>query len=98
MHGWISENIHDEVWNRPDIDAPNPMPGYKVIIGHTKVISLIKSEEDRARFTQELEQKSDHLHILHAQGFIDIDCGSGYEMSIKALACIRLEDMVEFYV
>lgn len=98
VHGFPGENIHDEVWNRPEIDTANPKPGYQVIIGHTKVLSMIKPEEARIRYAIELEDKGEHLRILHTPGFVNIDCGCGYDMPIKALACLRLEDMQEFYI
>ena len=98
VHGFPGENVHDEVWLRPEIDALNPKPGYQVIIGHTKVLSMIKPEEERIRYAIELEDKGEHLRVLHTPGFINIDCGCGYDMPIKALACIRLEDMVEYYI
>lgn len=98
VHGFPGENVHDEVWHRPEIDAMNPKPGYQVIIGHTQVLSMIKPEEARIRYAIELEDKGEHLRILHAPSFINIDCGCGYDMPIKALACFRLEDFQEFYV
>lgn len=97
VHGFPGENVHDEVWHRPEIDTANPKPGYQVVIGHTKVLSMIKPEEARIRYAVELEDKGEHLRILRTPGFVNIDCGCGYEMPIKVLACIRLEDMVEFY-
>lgn len=97
VHGFPGENVHDEVWHRPEIDTANPKPGYQVVIGHTKVLSMIKPEEARIRYAVELEDKGEHLRILRTPGFVNIDCGCGYEMPIKALACIRLEDMVEYY-
>lgn len=51
VHAWPGENVHDEVWQRPEIVAANPKPGYQVIIGHTKVLSMIKPEEARIRYT-----------------------------------------------
>ena len=97
VHGFPGENVHDEVWHRPEIDTMNPKPGCQVIIGHIKVLSMIKPEEARIRYAIELEDKGEHLRILHTPGFVNIDCGCGYGMPIKALACIRLEDMVEYY-
>ena len=38
---------------------------------------------------------TDEDRIFHAANFIDIDCGCVY---YGALACLRLEDMAEFYV
>jgi len=98
VHAWPGENVHDEVWYRPEIDAPNPKHGYQVIVGHTKVLSMIKPEEARIRYAMELEDRGEHLRILHAPGFVNIDCGCGADMPIKALACLQLETMLEFYV
>ena len=98
VHGFPGENAHDEVWCRPEMNTPNPMPGYQVIIGHTPVLSLIKPEEEKVRYATELESRGEHLRICHADGFIDIDCGCGHSYPIKALACIRLENMDELYV
>ena len=97
VHGFPGENVHDEVWHRPEIDTVNPKPGCQVIIGHTKVLSMIKPEEAKISYAIELEDKGEHLRILHTPGFVNIDCGCGYDMPIKALACIRLEDMIEYY-
>lgn len=97
VHAFPGGNVHDEVWYRPEVNVPNPKPGYRVIIGHTKVLSLIKPEEKRAQFAADLESRGEHLRIYHGPGFIDIDCGCGYSMPIRALACLRLEDMMEFY-
>ena len=97
VHGFPGENVHDEVWHRPEIDTANPKPGYQVVIGHTKVLSMIKPEEARIRYAVELEDKGEHLRILRTPGFVNIDCGCGYDMPIKALACLRLEDFQEFY-
>ena len=98
VHAFPGENVHDEVWCRPEMDTPNPKPGYQVILGHTKVLSLINPEEKRAAFAADLENSGEHLRIYHGPGFMDIDCGCGYSMSIRALACLRLEDMKEFYI
>lgn len=97
VHGFPGTNVQDEVWVRPEVDTPNPMPGYQVIIGHTPVLSLIQPEEEKLKYAMELESRGEHLRICHADGFIDIDCGCGHSYPIKALACIRLEDMVEYY-
>lgn len=98
VHAWPADNVHDEVWFRPEIDAPNPKPGYRVIIGHTKVLSLIQPEEARIAYAIDLEDRGDHLRILRTPGFIDIDCGCGYDMPIKVLACLQLENMEIFYI
>lgn len=97
IHGFPGENVHDEVWNRPTIDSPNPIPDCQLIIGHTPVRSLTVPKEEREAFTADMLARGEHIHIYHAEGFIDIDCGCGHDYPIKALACIRLEDMEEFY-
>lgn len=97
VHGFPGENVHDEVWGRPNMDSENPIPDCRLIIGHTKVLSMIQSEEERIRYAIELENRGEHLRILHTHGFINIDCGCGYDMPIKALACLRLQDMKEYY-
>lgn len=97
IHGFPGANIHDEVWNRPTLDTPNPIPDCQLIIGHTPVLEFIQPESEQEKYAQELESKGEHLKILHAPGFIDIDCCCGYDLPGKALACIRLEDLKEFY-
>jgi len=98
VHGFPGENIHDEVWGRPTRSTPNPVPDYQLIIGHTPVQYLIEDEQEQINFEIEIESKGDHLRVAHTPGFIDIDCGCGHDMPIKALACLRLEDMAETYV
>lgn len=98
VHGFPGNNVHDEVWTRPTMESNNPIPDCRLIIGHTKVLSLIQQEEKRINYALGLESRGEYLKILHAPGFINLDCGCGYDMPIKALACIRLEDMVEYYI
>lgn len=98
VHGFPGETVHDQVWGRPSIHAPNPIPNCQLIIGHTPVLSLIQDEIQQMHYAMELESRGEHLEICHAPGFIDIDCGCGHSISIKALACLRLEDMIEFYL
>lgn len=98
VHGFPGMTVHDEVWSRPTINTPNPVPGYQVIIGHTPVHYLIQSEQERINYVMDIEDQGNHLRIWHSDEFIDIDCGCGHEYSIRALACVRLEDMVEYYV
>jgi len=97
VHAFPGDNIHDEVWTRPTMESENPIPDCRLIIGHTKVLSLIEPQMERLRHAIELEDAGDHLKILHTPGFINLDCGCGYDMPIKALACIRLEDYKEYY-
>lgn len=98
VHGFPGENLHDEVWDRPEIGTSNPIHGSLLVVGHTPVDCLRKAEEKRIGFVEELKNGGEHLRIFHAPEFIDIDCGCGYNTPIKALACLRLEDMAEYYV
>lgn len=97
VHGFPGENLHDEVWGRPKPDTSNPLPDCRVIIGHTPVICFAGDEDAQAAYEQELERRGEHLRIYYAPGFIDIDCCCGYSIKVKRLACLRLEDMAEFY-
>ena len=59
---------------------------------------LHPDKEARRPYEQALADGGDHVRILHRPGFIDLDCGCGYDTPAKALSCLRLEDMAEFYV
>ncbi len=98
VHGFPGVTVHDEVWGRPTRSTPNPIPDHQLIIGHTPVQYLIEDEQEQINFEIETASKGEHLRVTHTPGFIDIDCGCGHNMPIKALACIRLEDMAEAYV
>lgn len=80
------------------MDAPNPKPGYQLVIGHTPFLSMIKPEEKRMEYAVNLENRGAYLKSVHTPGLINIDCGCGHNIPIKALTCLRMEDMEEFYV
>ena len=86
VHGFPGETTYSRLWCRPDYYTPNPFPDTTVIVGHTPVVVYASYEPIR-----------DHMRILHAPGFIDIDCGCGHRHDTRRLACLRLEDMAEFY-
>lgn len=98
VHGFPGENVHDRVWGRPTLDTPNPIPGRQLIIGHTPVLSLLVEEALEDGYIQRMVSRGERLTILHAPGYIDIDCGCGHQLPVKALACLRLDDGAEFYV
>ena len=78
------------VWNR-ELDALRVKSGQTVIFGHTPTENF---------------QSDDPLKIWYGDGMIGIDCGCGYpeceellqEMKQGRLACLRLDDMQEFYL
>lgn len=86
VHGFPGESTYSRLWGRPDYYTPNPFPESRVIVGHTPVVVYASYEPIR-----------DHMRILHAPGFVDIDCGCGHRHDTRRLACLRLEDMEEFY-
>lgn len=89
VHGWPAYNEEDMIWGRPqdgigDIWEDDVTP----IIGHTPTILLYPDEGKSAPF-----------HIYHSPfGYIAIDCGCGNATERRRLACLRLDDMKEFYV
>ena len=85
VHGFPSENEHERLWGRPEPSAQEPLPGVTVIVGHTPT-SFLTGEENAP------------LSTWHGNGIIDIDCGCASRTGFSRLECIRLDDMVEFYV
>ena len=85
VHGCPGETTHDRIWGRPNPNAPPPLPGRTVIVGHTPT----------GHFTG---NHGEPYSIWHGNGIIDIDCGCGDNDPNARLACLRLEDMAEFYV
>ncbi len=76
------------VWKRWMPDEPS-VPGKTVIFGHTPTNHF---------------QKADPMRIWYGDGRICIDCGAGYPADAHRwglengrLACLRLDDMQEFY-
>ena len=97
VHGFPGENVHDEVWHRPSVTDSNPIPDATLIIGHTPVLYMQVARENRDQKMAEMIQNHEHPIILHAPGFINIDCGCSLEEPLKTLGCLRLDDMAEFY-
>ena len=86
VHGFPGQTTYQRLWGRPDYYAANPFEDRTVIVGHTPVVVFSAQQP-----------VGDHMRILHAPGFIDIDCGCGHSPETRRLACLRLEDMREFY-
>ena len=69
------------VWTR--LSADTPMSKEKtVIFGHTPTNHY---------------QEGEPLRIWYGQNRIGIDCGSGHDHPACRIACIRLDDMLEYY-
>lgn len=74
---------HYAVWKR--LEEPDPLPeGYTLVFGHTPT-----------KYFRDLAP----MEIWHGPGRIGIDCGCGYPTGnpYGRLACLRLDDMREFY-
>ena len=61
-----------------------------IICGHTCTYFL--------NLYTEGHDENSPFKIFYAPGIIGIDCGCGNETDLRRLACLRLEDMHEFYV
>jgi len=85
VHGFPGADSHTRLWGRPEANTPAPIPGVTVIVGHTPTAYL-----------QNLPGQP--LRIWHGDGIIDIDCGCGNHTDLRRLACLRLDDMKEFYI
>lgn len=85
VHGFPAENDNDRMWERPDPEAEPPLQGATAIVGHTPT-ALLTGESNLP------------FRIWHGNGIIDIDCGCASQSGLRRLACLRLDDMAEFYV
>lgn len=86
VHGWPGETEEEFLWGRPMDFLPMWLPeDMTAIIGHTPTCYLAGKNDEPFR-------------IYHADRFIDIDCGCGNETQKRRLACLRLDDMKEFYI
>lgn len=89
VHGYPAVNPLDQLWGRvtadsvmPPVRAESP---HTFIVGHTPTCFLT-------------DQFHEPYQIFYGTGFIDIDCGCGNMTNpYRRLACLRLDDMKEFY-
>lgn len=86
VHGFPSDDPHTRIWGRVEPDSVSPYPNTICIVGHTPTVFLTgRIDED--------------FSIWHGDGIINIDCGCGnLNVASRRLACLRLDDMAEFYV
>lgn len=91
VHGMPGDNKHDRIWGRPDLPpAGHPLPDKTTIIGHTCTYYL--------NIFVDGYNEDGPYEIFYSPGLIDIDCGCGNETDLRRLACLRLDDMKEFYI
>lgn len=79
---WQDEE--NSLWSRANIHSEKVFKDYKIICGHTIVQSITNNIED--------------VQIVKTPGHIYIDCGCCFDGINGKLACLRLDDMKEFYV
>jgi len=87
VHGMPSTDPYQRLWGRVEAEADFRVPWRDaVIFGHTPTwLYSGKFSEGQCR-------------IWHGAGAIGIDCGCGHlQLPRRRLACLRLEDMSEFY-
>lgn len=84
VHGFPVDKGEGPLWDRVEVNDPRPFPDKTVIVGHTPTSYLRKD------YTKPFT-------IWYGDGIIDIDCGCGNETPNRRLACLRLDDMQEFY-
>ena len=86
VHGCPGNDHDTRIWGRVEPDSVSPYPDTVCIVGHTPTVILT-------------EQRNGDFSIWHGRGIVDIDCGCGHmRVDRRRLACLRLDDMAEFYV
>ena len=86
VHGCPGTDRSTRIWGRVDQDSGPPAPDTICIVGHTPTVYLTGRQDTDCA-------------IWHGNGIIDIDCGCGHmKAAHRRLACLRLDDMAEFYV
>ena len=88
----IDELLKDQtldynIWGRSHVGKYYELPNdYKIVCGHTPVQNIINCE------------KPSDVQIVSHGSYIYIDCGGVFKDSFGKHACLRLDDMEEFYV
>lgn len=85
VHASPSDNREDRIWKRPNPEGPPYYNDRTVIVGHTPTCHMYGDFESP-------------LRIWYGNGIIDIDCGCGNKSKLRRLACLRLDDLKEFYI
>lgn len=85
VHAFPGSTVRDQIWERPTADAKRPFPDKTTIIGHTPTCKLT-------------DQPDAPYRIWHGDGIINIDCGCARTTPLRRLACLRLDDLAEFYI
>lgn len=94
VHGWPGDCAYDRVWGRPS--GKNPLPGKTVIVGHTVTAWIAENVQAALSHGHICIYPKKDVREKMGLGYIAIDCGCGHPLPRK-LACLRLDDMEEFY-
>lgn len=91
VHGMAGKTKFDRIWGRPEPPPKEPpIPGKTIVCGHTCTFYMnlyVNGYDENAPF-----------EIFHSPGLICVDCGCGNDTDLRRLACLRLDDLAEFYV
>ena len=91
VHGNYGETRHERLWGRPEPPpTERPLQNATVIVGHTCTYYMNLYCEDY--------DEDAPWEIFYGPGLIGIDCGCGNDSELRRLACLRLDDMQEFYI
>ena len=85
VHAMPSDDPDDRIWRRPKPDDPPYFEDRIAVVGHTPTCYMSGDMESP-------------FAIWHGNGLIDIDCGCGNKTELRRLACLRLDDLKEFYI
>ena len=84
VHGRPGKSNQKKLWGRLTPECRSYRKETTIVVGHTPTFFLTY------RFGP--------MQIWHGKGIIDIDCGCGHNNGDSQLACLRLEDMQEWYI
>lgn len=85
VHAIPSDDPDERIWKRPKPEDPPHFENCTAIVGHTPTCYMNGNS-------------ANPFAIWHGNGLIDIDCGCGNKTDLRHLACLRLDDMQEFYI
>ena len=85
VHAMPSDDPDDRIWRRPKPDDPPYFEDRIAVVGHTPTCYMSGDMESP-------------FAVWHGNGLIDIDCGCGNKTELRRLACLRLDDLKEFYI
>ena len=86
VHGCPGADHQTRIWGRVTEETRSPFQDTICVVGHTPTVF----------FTNRYDE---NFSIWHGNGIINIDCGCGnLNVQHRRLACLRLDDMAEFYV